>query len=436
MGGVVNLVSAEAAQEVEDFLIVDHGPRPIWDEHDLTVTLNLFLTSYEEVYDFVYLFTDHELPTDFAGKFQAVSRPGQVGTGNEIQVAAEGYLTNGTIKGVMAFQYFAGRYGPLAHELIHYWANHFDPAFGFGEFMGDPHWGYAGVHGQLGGFDPATLFCETPAGASPPACTPGTNGRYRYVVSSFAPNANGPNISIAPLELYLMGVLPSSEVPSPISVLDDAIIDSFDEVTGTQVVDAAGMHSLELSEIIARHGEVPELPQEQRAFRAAFVVVSAAPTPDSVMLEIAHWAAVFGNREPDADLRPLEDLSGGRVTIDTRLGPQRSASQPPLQVRPPLDCDVLAQDCQPSTAGCYLATPRTICATSRGYQRDEPCQDAFDCAPGLECTTADGALESFCEPICEPIDDTSPIYCETLCSNFIILGTPEQGIISGRCFHE
>lgn len=434
--GVVNLVSPEAAQELEDFMVIDHGPRPIWDEHDLNVSLNLFLEHYEELYDFVYLFTDHELETNFAGKFQAVTRTPQVGTGNELQISAEGYRTDGTVKGVLGIQYFAGRYGPLAHEVLHYWANHLDPVFGFGETAGDPHWGFSGIHGQLGGFEQSTLACETPAGAFPPDCEPLPGGRYRYVVDSFAPNANGPDMPMAPLELYMMGVLPLSQVPPEITVLDAAlqVPDSYDLETGTELVEADGMHVVDVTEIVARHGEVPEWPASERALRAAFVVVSAEPAADSVMADVAHWAAVFGSRVNDPSMKSFQELSGGLVTLDTRLGPRRSSTAATPQVRPPATCDVLAQDCMPAGTACHMAGQRTLCTTSLGFERDEPCETSTQCAPGLECVTPGDSGEWFCEPVCEVFDETSPIFCDNLCTNVIYLGIADGELIVGQCF--
>jgi hypothetical protein len=434
--GIVNLVDAAAAKEVDDFLVTNHGPRSIFDEHDLTTSLNLFLERYVELYDFVYFLTDHPLPqTTFIGKFQVVTRIAQVGTGNQFQIDADGYKTNGRVKGVIAVQYLKGQYGPFAHEMLHYWANYLDPIFGFGVSTNgspDPHWGFAGLHGQLGGFDPSTLVCETPSAALPPSCMPLPNGRFHYAADWFAPNANG-DVLYAPFELYLMGLLSRSELPPAITVLTDAkrLDNAVNPVTRKVVVDASGMRDVHVDDIVARHGEVKALAKDERAFRAAFVVISATPVLDSVLADVASWAAIFGKRKTDPVIKSFEELTGGRATLDTELGPRRDASQPPPEVRPQYNCNVLAQDCVPAGTGCYLNSPRSICATPLGILRNMPCKDSTDCAAGLECVT--GKNGSSCEPFCDPVDRASPISCDKVCLNYIVLTTPEGKIEAGRC---
>ena len=100
----------------------------------------------------------------------------------------------------------------VSHEIGHYWGVFLDTSFGFGvgtTYNSRVHWGYAGVNGILGGFDPTTLSCQTPLGAAPMDCEPTANGRYRYSVESFSPGGN--DLPYALLELYLMGLAAADE---------------------------------------------------------------------------------------------------------------------------------------------------------------------------------------------------------------------------------
>jgi hypothetical protein len=142
LADVVNLVDAQAAAQLEEFLTKDSNVS-IFEQHGLDVSLNLFLDHYEEVYDFVFFLTDHPLPqTNYIGKFEPVTRPPLRGTGTDIEIFADNYKTNGRVRGVIGIQYLTGQFGPFCHEISHYWANNLDPKFGFDK----PHWGFAGLH--------------------------------------------------------------------------------------------------------------------------------------------------------------------------------------------------------------------------------------------------------------------------------------------------
>jgi hypothetical protein len=436
---VFNLVDADAAAELEAYLVAGEGtPHPLSDPGPLLLGVNGFLDAYEEDYDFLFLTTDHEVNTRTYGLFHSVNLEIIRGTGNDIGYLKPGYKSNGRLKGAVGLNFVPGGFGPFGHEILHYWANHLDPSFGFGvglDFNSKGHWGYADIHGQLGGFDPAALECETPAGAKPPACDPTTGGRYRYVAPFFAPNANGVSIPYAPFELYLMGLVPPSEVPEEIHLLENGEQIGTNNGDGTMILEADGIKTVPLADIIARHGEVTPLPPNRRAFKLAMVVVSANPAPPAVLAEVAHNGAIFGNRASDPELPSFESLTGGRATLDTRLGERRRSSDPAPEYVP-YTCDVIAQDCEPDGAACYLNGQERLCALTQGVQAGEPCDSTgsdFDCAAGLECVYDMAGTSTYCSPFCDPTDSGSPIYCPSICPDYIVLGTPEGDIIAGRC---
>ena len=432
LDGIVNLVNEAAASELEAYLITSAG-QPYW-QGGLTASLNLFHEHYVEEYDFVYFLTDHAVASNTIGKFQNVTQPAMPGTGNDFDWEREGYKTNGRTRAVLGVQFRAGRYGPMGHEMLHYWANHLDSSFGFGFGLDEDfgsHWGYAGVHGVLGGFDPATLRCETPAGAMPPACTPGTNGRTRYVTGLYGENDNGVATPCGPLELYLMGLIPLSEAPVNIPVLVDAGSLVYDTVAGTATVEAASVTNVRLADIVARHGTVRELPANERAFRAAFVVLSAAPAAESVLAEIAEYAKWHGNRAMEPGVLSFEALTGGRATLDTRLGSRRSVADPAPPVRVPAGCDIFEQACGAGKACYFAARNGGFCGLSGDGIRDSPCESSYDCAPGFDCVPNTAGTAGACEPYCSA-DDTAPDACSSLCPWFIL--TDENDVeVAGIC---
>ena len=432
LSGVVNLVDAAAAQQLDDFIIND-PTGTIFERHSLDKSLNLFLEHYEELYDFVFFLTDHPLPqTNTIGKFEPVTRPPLLGTGSDIGINADNYETNGRVKGVIGVQYLTGQFGPFAHEILHYWANYLDPKFGFD----GPHWGFAGLHGQLGGFDPASLTCESPAGAAPPACTALPNGHIGYSVSAFGPNANGPNIAYAPFELYLMGLLPLAEVPPQISVLSSASVQpNVDPGTGSEIVEANGVQVVAVSDIVARHGLVPPLAMGERGFRAAFVVLSATPVSDELLSELESWSAIFGNREANPTLKSFEFVSGGRATLDTLLGARRPVTEAPPTIRPPFKCDLIHDDCAPAGAGlsCYLQGQGSFCALPGNATRGQPCTQGPDCIAHNECQRGMASASAVCEPHCDPNDATSPNACSKLCANFVSILNSDNQLLTGQC---
>jgi hypothetical protein len=223
-------------------------------------------------------------------------------------------------------------------------------------------------------------------------------------------------------------------VPPDITVLSDAerIDDTYDPDSGTVTVEASGLHTVTVSDIVARHGEVSLLPESERNFRAAFVVLSREPVPDALLSEVGHWSAAFGNRVDDDELRPFEALTGNLATLDTTLGPRRSAADPAPTVRPEFACDLIEQDCGEGI-GCYLNGQRSFCAISGGLERDALCEESFDCSVGSECVSGTTTpTNRYCEPFCDP-DASSPIACGTVCTDYILLGRPDGSLLVGRC---
>lgn len=128
--------------------------------------------------------------------------------------------------------------GPFLHEFCHNWANSVIDENEFSQENYDyamcgaanadvcatkttlGHWGFAGCGGQLGGFDQTTLKTNVD----------GNPNKYQASISggqSFGFNANGGNaLPYSQFELYLMGMIPLSSVPT------------FDAFTGVTLLSA------------------------------------------------------------------------------------------------------------------------------------------------------------------------------------------------------
>lgn len=414
---IVNFVDEAAAAELDAFLQAG-GAVHVALRQGLAKSANLFLEHYEEQYDFLFVFTDHSLPSGVIGKFEAVNREAKPGTGHEIEIAAGGYKTTGRLRGVVGVQWRTPVGPPLSHEIMHYWAVGLDERLGFGAGLGVsylPHWGFTSVHGQLGGYDASTLRCETPEGAMPPSCTALPSGRFRHVVGSFYPTSNPP-VPYASLELYLMGLMPASEVQATFDVLDQAeeVDGSFDPDAATIVVEADGISQIDFADVLARHGEVALRDADERSFSAAFIVVSSAPATAEVLQDVAEWAAAFGNRGTSPVVTPFETLTGDRATLNTELGPRRNTSSVVPEARVRFECDVLEQDCPRAELGCY--GPPASCALSGSVAEGTSCDAMFACAPGFDCYSGPGDPAAYvCTPYCDPSDDAAPLACMSLC---------------------
>jgi hypothetical protein len=413
---VVNLVDAPAAEELDAFLIGGEPMHAVLRQR-LVKSVNLFLEHYEEEVDFLIVVTDHPVAgATLAGAFESLNRRAEPGGGNEIEIALGGYRTTGRLRAVIGINKRDLIGPPLGHEILHEWAAHFDPALGFGGPAVGVHWGFTSVHGRLGGFDGSTLKCQTPANAAPPGCTPESNGRTRYVVDHFFPHDNTRE-PYSPLELYVMGLLPKEEVPETFMVLEGAeeVPDSFDPDTETIVVEADGLGEIAFADVLARHGEMALLPEDERAFSAAFVVVSSEPAPDQIMNDVAEWAAGFGNRGTSPVVPSFETETGGRATMDTTLPPRRTESSVVPEPRVRFDCNVLTQDCPRAELACFDFTP-SYCALSGGVEEGQSCDRLYQCAAGLDCFSGPSDPDAYvCTPYCDPEDTTSALACTALC---------------------
>ncbi|HKO48635.1 MAG TPA: hypothetical protein VJV79_12975 [Polyangiaceae bacterium] len=422
--GIVNLVDPAAAQALDDYILEADPIKGGSGKLTLELATRHFYQYYADEYDIVFFLSDHALNTSVAGLHTWVSKPSLPGTGAERPVCTgRGPAHLGSVVGIQVGS--LQEFPPFAHEFAHHYGVHLDDKLGFGHDVNTKyaaHWGLTGANGQLGGFDAASLGCETPVGAKPPNCTPTATGRYHYTVNTFFPaSPNTWSQPFGPLELYLMGLLPAAEVPSPIIRFDgaDFPFETLVETNGKITIDAAGLSELKISDIVARHGEVPALPANKRQFKAAVVLLTAAPAAQPILDRVAEWAAIFGGEitSTNSDWVSFAKLSGGRASMSCRVGARHDrVPDEALEFTCPTYhlCDPQTQNC-PAGLACYgirdlYCAPPGVLDDGAACEQDQECKSGSVCVP-----TAADFSKWVCAPYCDPLNANAPNACAKLC---------------------
>jgi hypothetical protein len=187
------------------------------------------------------------------------------------------------------------------------------------------------------------------------------------------------------------------------------------------VIEASGIKEISFADIQKRHGVARLLPEAERHFSAAFVVISKTPAPESVLADVVMFASVFGNRSHDNGWQSFEEATGGLATMTTTLGARRKQNDPVPAPRPAQTCDPLAQDCGRAELACH-AGEQNYCTLAGNAGKDTPCSTNSICARGLDCISNDAAATSYvCEPYCDPNNAAAANGCDALCpGNFFV----------------
>ncbi len=188
---------------------------------------------------------------------------------------------------------------PLNHEIMHHWGVYLSKDLGFG--IEGSHWGVAGTYGVLGGFDPKT-FVDNQDGT--------------YSIGFFSEAGNDWRTTpFSPIELYLAGLAPASEI-APIITMQDAVPVMR---TATAVIVTGTKKTTTIEQIVAKHGaRVPAYPEAPKAFTLAYAVYSQTPLSDAEMSWLDLQADFFGRKVLPGSMSFFE-ATGGRATADTSL---------------------------------------------------------------------------------------------------------------------
>lgn len=273
--------------------------------------------TFADDFDFVALvLNETETPptiTSFGTNYGVKNEVQNIGRGVFDNTAA--YGSDGKLLSLLQFpRRNLIRNGPSLHEIMHNWG-----AFGFGQesvsapgtnltsFSFNGHWGFtsASNKGQLGGFSRSTLV---------------ENGGNSYTVESFGPNANGGNaVPYTQLELYLMGMIPITEVDD-YDVFKDITALSIDNANSTFTFTANVRNTYDQAgtETLLGGPRIPSSATAQKDFKMLIVVVTGAPLTQAVWDEVNGYSAFLELDGSDgSSLFNFWEATGGRGTLET-----------------------------------------------------------------------------------------------------------------------
>jgi tetratricopeptide (TPR) repeat protein len=269
-------------------LFTSRGSPPI----DVHRVARRFYRYYEDDYDFLIVRSALELIGDAHGVHRRV-RNDIDGIGVEVFDNSSCCGHTRRLKGIMYINF--SLMGATLHELAHQWANRLE------SFAGSRgHWHYSDVDGILGGL--STQIVDL--------------GDDRFLMSA-NPEASAWCGKYAPLELYLMGLVPPAAVP-PTRVLRGVEGVTYSAHEGGWVVSAESLQTVTIDDIIGQEGpRVPDHASSQKTFRAATIVVSPEPL-DPIALTYFDRQAQFLAADQD-DECTFAGATGGRASLETRL---------------------------------------------------------------------------------------------------------------------
>lgn len=194
------------------------------------------------------------------------------------------------------------RGGPLLHEMAHHVANYVLPTVNLG------HWGFSSVGGQLGGWFESSLQDLG-------------NSRYQ---GNFGLAANGGNsVAFSPLELFLMGMIPASEVPAVRVAKDAQWVD-----VSKGIFSASGFDTYTAEQIASMAVNPPSTSKTRKALRAAVVVLTNKDSLAVADVSLLNQAvAQFTYKGPNGDvpaptgvgvyrgIKNYWEATGGRATL-------------------------------------------------------------------------------------------------------------------------
>ena len=204
--------------------------------------------------------------------------------------------------------------GPFLHELAHYWG----AAYIGQEYVTTTmsyetasHWGTSDINGILGGFDYQTL--QRNVDGNPKKYHATSSRSQAWGFNGFSQELS--NGYYAPIELYLMGLVPAEDVPD-MHVFKGVSIENDTFGDGTFYAESEVTYTI--GDFIARYGErIPDYQSSQKEFQALVVVVTDKPVSDE------NWALIESDILKQEKQGPVNDerqtnfweATGGRATI-------------------------------------------------------------------------------------------------------------------------
>ena len=244
---------------------------------------------YKDEFDFIYYICNSvDMGVSVAG-FNSPTQLDVQGVGRALFDNTANYGSDGRLKANICITNYRGTYaeGPFLHETFHYWGamdigqEHAAPT---GYYTDNSHWGISSVDGSIGGFRLDLLQRNVDGDPTKyrAGCSAveqyGEQKPYRFTQAGVS-NQYYPN-----LELYMMGLIPASEV-EPIHIFKGVRTPDNTWNDGTFYADSE--ETVTIEEIVTKHGaRQPAYPNAQKDFRGLVIVLTDNPVSDNQWKDI------------------------------------------------------------------------------------------------------------------------------------------------------
>ena len=282
---------------------------------DKTICKDIY-SKFEDAFDFI-LFLYNTSGEDFAigGLSYEINRDIEGIGADKINRSAL-YGSKGRLKGINHLTLRTSLFsaGPFLHELAHYWGAvdiGQEYALVDGSYRESAHWGTSDIDGILGGFNYQTL--KRNVDGNPQKYWATSTRAQEWGFDGFSQNLS--NGYFAPIELYLMGLLPAESVPD-MHVFHDVTLEQ--ETWGDGTFYAKSESTITMDDFIKKYGKrKPDYKDSQKDFRALVVVVTDQPVSDE------HWALIKEDMLKQEKQGAVNDkrqtnfweATGGRATL-------------------------------------------------------------------------------------------------------------------------
>ena len=300
---VLPSVPGSVAQFADNVVVIGISGSLTTDPIDFTELAQAFYEKYDDDFDFLIFISNlpdvrlNEIVTHFGlhipvrNAVEGIGIP--LGTFRHIDSVDQ-------LKSIIHLSWYDGlERGPSLHEIMHAWANDVVPSTNSG------HWGFSSANGQLGGFDLANLVEHSPG---------------KYSAGRFATFANGGNsLPYSPIELYLAGFIPPSEVPDLWVAHDGAWTDETDD-SGNRIFTASDVETYSIEQIVSDNGvRNPDFRASQKHFRAAAILLvdDMFPVTMEALEDLSDSVEAFSRSGSDGvdHLFNFWEATGGRATL-------------------------------------------------------------------------------------------------------------------------
>jgi len=269
---------------------------------DMQSLSQMIYQQFRDQFDFIYFTMNQTNPPGGASYVAAhfAAQNNVQGIGKSLFNNTAAFGSTGHLLGVVhALQHGTLKGGPSLHEMLHQWANSLDTNT-FPTATAS-HWGNSSVGGTLGGWKDSTFVALG-----------GTN----YQVNPFnGTTGAGNSIPYANLELYLMGMIPASDVPTTHIAIG---FSNYAQVGTNSTFSASYISNVPISTIVAANGaRVPDSTNAQKNFRVLHVVVTKAPLSNPLWAQLDDETYNFDidGSDDSAVLNNFYEATGGRGTV-------------------------------------------------------------------------------------------------------------------------